>query len=499
MPEEKYDEPTAGAPPLDPPPPTNGRKVEAHGPRKDNKPTEHRPKGKLGEVPDRVWKHREADLMWAEMLAALPGEQRTPWDLEMRVFTSSPGDKHQVGEAVGGELLQGDNTISPSEAVRRQVTQMHLDRKEQVRGAENYEVWFCWRHNGWMWGRGEIRCASPAEIAATRDAEMRRRAADASRQPYVPDALPPRAGTGWPGSQQQSVATPDYAPYAPPPQSAPAGGDEAATLRVELQRSRENEAYMRARIDDLMDLIGQERSRAAAQPALAAAQPPAPPPPSLADEVKKSVEVLRALGIPVGAPPAAPAPPAPPPPEKPKTVLEQVDDARKLLEALGVPVGNKQAPPPVAAAPTAAEDLLTAAADSFIKKGRSLRTVFRSLGDVFTETAEGAAEAVAEDDPLPFRVHDTGSQWKDGRPVKMPVTAEGKIDWVKVPFHNPFMMEKGMEMAQGVFESAGKIMRAVVVPGTAGEEEAEVVDKTPEDAQDATDKKEGEGGWGASD
>ena len=155
----------------------------------------------------------------------------------------------------------------------------------------------------------------------------------------------------------------------------------------------------------------------------------------------------------------------------------------------GVGVG---APPPN---PKSVVDETDAAVNAFERMVTSIARVRgfgKKLDKIFSDDIpEVAAEVMedAKDGKLPFDAMEIPEvKWSDGRPVMYTADrATGKIDWTAAAFSNPAVVEKvadGFSKFMGVI---GKVVQAAAKQpgaGVGGVGEPEVVDETPEGAQD---------------
>jgi hypothetical protein len=318
------------------------------------------------------WQAKEADFLWPEMmqelksrsLAGLPG--CTPHDITIRcVAMALPGQQTLSGELNGGAVTGDYDGASPGEMLITAVDEFwHMPR---AHGPAQYDLVFCWKADGTVWGRGRLFRPDPAEIVAMQRAKQNhqraRPPAPGGYNGYTPGGMgapPPQGGPpqghgyphqqpgGYPAQmgyppnvyppQGQGFGAPPGYPYYPPPQQGPTYAE--AELRSSF-------AQLQGQLAAVLDFVKQQ----GVQVPVGLAAPPLPPPP-------------------VAAPPQQPVYMQPPPQRSFETELSQavgvLERLRGTYERLDGFFGNRNAeglgapePEPVAVTPPQPGDSLS--------------------------------------------------------------------------------------------------------------------------------------------
>jgi len=397
------------------------------------------------------------------------------YDLDCKIFPLDGSGERLLGTIKFGEL--GSNELPPGQMLHNLVTdRVHMHYLGAKGGPVDYLVSFSWRRSGKWYAKGKLPLGSIEEIVALR-----------------------RGLSGAPAGYG-GYAPPQQQPYYPPPQGQPPQGQgygappPAAGAGGELDSIRRDLSELRGA---LSEALGFARDRAqqpqAGMGAAAAAAAGVGQPPAgqglggiTADHVVRLVvTTLKELGVPMGGAAAgaagAPASPngpqaAAPAPRPPDPMDEVTSEIRGMLtgvlrEGVGMVMRN-------------------------IKDG--IKQGFQPVGTGAPVAEEPPEVEPAEPKPEPpFYTHDVGSKWADGRPVVYPQGADGEIDWRAVPFANPIIAEKGMDLAATVGRSIGDAAKVFAERMRVPDGAAQVVSKIPRGAQDGTPKPGAEQAAGA--
>jgi hypothetical protein len=439
--------------------------------------------------------------IWPDLLEELNKSGKTPYELAVRVVCEDPPPTRPIGNAFDASAIVGDRSTSPSDRLYQMVRDNY--HMTWAKGPAIYDVQFVWKDGGKIARRGSLQMPHPDEIIGMKQvggggfggAPGVGRPPQQQQQPQYaqPQYPPPGAGPQpWQGPYgTYGQPQPQYAP--PAQQYAPPQSDETVQLRAELQRERENSARMQGQLDEILKAMREGRAPNTPAPAVAtpvAAAPAAPPPQQPVDLDGVVFRILDRMGFKpgVGAPPPA-ATPAP-------TVMNATDEAvLRVLDRLGIKPGM----PGIgvgtpAASPKTVVDETDAAVNAFERMVTSIARVRgfgKKLDKIFSDDIpEVAAEVVedAKEGKLPFdAVAIPEVKWSDGRPVMYTSSPDGKIDWTAAAFSNPAVVEKVAEGFTKFMGTIGKVVQAAArqPQGVGGVvEETEVVDDTPEGAQD---------------
>ena len=391
------------------------------------------------------WTNREADLMLAEMMGnehprCISAYKKTPYDMFAEVRRSDGvGGQSVVLKTIPGQNLQGSNDVTPGEALRNEVADVHM---VSARGPMVYDIWFSWKSPQRQYGKGRLQMPSPDEIIALRSVQRQQPQQPSYQQPQQPQQPP--VGYGAPPVSNQ----PPYPPYGQqPPQDGgspwPRGRHEPAppSRDAEVSNLRAEVGEMRGALGELLEFVRGDRR----------APPPPPPPPQQSqgfgapqgerpwprqppprrpydeveelrdelDEMRAELQSYRRAGVgmaPAAAPPVQQAarPPEPPPPTRGPNGEVYIAGVgwcipqSRVAEMVTQPMSQPYAPPqpPPAPAPVAAPAVQQAqppqrpvgvgapplvnpvrafidGAKEFLRDGRELKKVADELGDVF--------------------------------------------------------------------------------------------------------------------
>ena len=399
------------------------------------------------------WTSREAELMWPEIIDWLAANGHSPYEVEIQVVRLSPtnGEGTMTLGRIDGNAVMGDQQVAPGDRLMQVIIdQFHMPT---MRGPARYEVRFLWKVGAQRIGIGILNVPSPAEIIALRNAAY---AASTEQQPpqqgmgapqrhpqqqppqYAPPQYPPQQPWPTPPWMQHSPYGYGQPPYMsqPPPGVHPEPGvsPDVATLSAALARSQ-------GMLDEVMRAWREGRQPPAA-PGVAAA-----PPSEEAIAEKVTARVLMALqkagafssGGLSGAPAAVAAPAA----ATPAATRNMMDDMFNgvMQTALGV-----------------------------FKSGleKSVKTAF-GMG---APPVEEAAAEIAEPEPAkdefkaPFNVAAVEDvRWPDGSPVRYAADREsGDISPMGLAFGNPYIIEKGMRVAEGLTGALTDALKGLARP-----------------------------------
>jgi hypothetical protein len=413
--EEEEVEPVAAVP-LPPEPESPKRRGR---PRKTQDP---KPVGVGATIagPKNFWKSRDIETLWPDVLEQIRHLHKTPWDVDVRVKQTQPIEMIIGQPFNGGTVMGGDGRASSTQIVDKITDDYHM--VSGAVGPTTYKIEIIWRVSGKVFTWGTLRLASPDAIIGLRRHQK--------MQPVGPQWGP----QSFPPPQYQPPPYPYQPPYAgygaPPPSfsAPPAQSDDVRELH-----------YLRGTLDEVMRAMREGRAPNI-QP------PPAVAPPSIEEIVRRVVEVLRPT-LPVaglGAPPVVAAAAIPPSPMA--VTLESTVNS-----------------------------LLTGALEGVMKKvATSIDQAIRG-GGTSPQATEAVVEVMPPDDPkdsLPFEGISTGSKWADGRDVVFPRDREtGSINYMGIPFANPFLVEKLSDAASTLVGNVGDLVknlgRATIPTGTA--------------------------------
>jgi hypothetical protein len=429
-------------------------KTKAIPPKKRNPKARNGVGGALGGAPEDS--PREAELLWLWILARLPSEGRSAYDVTIQVLQLDPpasnGRAFMVG-SFGGGAIRGSETVDPSQALISYVTDNFHMPRSQSRQSVTYQIRFIWASNSQQMKRGELTLPPRDEIIAVRQEEARQR--QANGEPVTPYNPPPmhQQGVGVPQPWPQPFGFPPS--YYPPP----AGGDaqmmpQLLTMMQEMWRAQ---------------LEGRPPNPAAAGVA-------APPPAPLNEDSivqKTTASVLMALqqaGI-LTKPTAGVAAATPTPAVSPASPAASNPFAGMMEKAVGrmfeAAVGEveKSVKKTIAGVGKPQDDDYYFDDDDDGKKGGSSSPASAAVG-------VGAPPTPPKEDAfdLPWATKPVAdAKWGDGRPVVYAEDKEtGNFSWQGALMSNPTVLEKGMEAAQGLAGALTNIVKQVGAKASAG-------------------------------
>jgi hypothetical protein len=219
------------------------------------------------------WSDRDAGMILCEMLGgehprSLKAHGKTAWDIVAEIRrTDGSGGQSAVLATIAGQDLQGDDKVTPQDAIRNAVTErVHL---VSARSPVDYDIWFMWRSPPRLYGKGKLHLPSPDEIIALRGAN--RQQPQSYQQPSPPPPQQPPIGYGAPVYPPQQPPPPPYGE----PQGSPWGRRQdppSSSHDPEVSNLRSEVAGLSGAVRELMEIVRGDRQRPLPQ-----APPPAPP------------------------------------------------------------------------------------------------------------------------------------------------------------------------------------------------------------------------------
>jgi hypothetical protein len=423
-------------------------KPSATPPKKRNPKARNGVGGALGGAPEDS--PREAELLWLWILARLPSEGRSAYDVTIQVLQLDPpasnGRAFMVG-SFGGGAIRGSETVDPSQALISYVTDNFHMPRAQSRQSVTYQIRFIWASNSQQMKRGELTLPPRDEITAVRQEEARQR--QANGEPVSPYQAPPmhQQGVGMPQPWPQTPS------YLPPP---PAGSDMTQQLFGMIREMWQAQSEGRA-----------PRPEAAGMAAV-------PPAPLNEDSIvqKTTASVLMALqqagiltkpaaaGVAAATPAVQPTPVAP----TPNAMTSMMERAiNKMFEA-AVGEVEKSVKKTIAGVGKPQDD-----DDYYFDDDNGGKTPSNASSP---QTGVGATPPTPKEDAfdLPWSTKPVAdAKWGDGRPVVYAEDKEtGGFSWQGALMSNPTVLEKGMEAAQGLAGALTDIVKQVGAKASAG-------------------------------
>jgi hypothetical protein len=422
--------------------------------------------GQPHQKPALAWSHREAPLMWGEMLGdehPMALSRREPalsaFDVACEVLQLDSGRNAVWLGSFDGAAVMGSQTATPGEQLVNYLIDKFHSQLSPNQGPAEYEIRFVRKIDNRILGRGKLPLPSMLQINNMRRARM----TDTSQPSYAPSAYAQMPQGIQPGAGYSPPSGPVYTStgYAPP---APAQGfgagasPRAMELEVELQRLREREAMLRGQLE------AERGARTRAE-----AREPVRHEESEEDrEVRIAAKVVRMLGIrPAGGAPAGQTAGAQPVGTGAApggrgfggTVRSLIDQSAETLDAFEQMLAQ--------------QDKL----EHFVKKagrryGLEPTAHEEARAEVIDEEAERAAKE-AED--LPFAVMEIPeTSWRGNPNVKYAKDKEtGDISLVGLAAANPqYVVPLVEKLLTGVGDLA-KIIGQIIVPKAPGPQGAE--------------------------
>lgn len=417
-------------------------------------------------TPNSKWQSHEAELMWPEMLGYLEGVGKSPYDVEAHIVrVDPPGPNGATGlGTIDGQALVGNSQVSAGDKLMQVVT----DTKHMptARGPARYEVRFVWKVGSGRIGTGILNLPSPAEIIALRNASIQQQQYEAQQQPPPGAGAPqrppmPQAPSSqmppWPHQPPPWMGPPTMYGYGqPPPWMQPQQGlsPEMSAMQAELAATRGalNEALAAA--------------REGRQPRIEGVAAPPPSEDAIAEKVTARVLLALQRAGALGAAPAQPAQTAAAAtPAETRGMMDEMFNG-VMRTALGV-----------------------------FKSGleKSVKTAF-GMGE---PPPEDASAEIAEPSPAaeefktPFDVAPVQDvKWPNGDPVRYAADRKtGDISPMGLAFSNPYIVEKGMAVAEGLTGALTDVLKGLARPGVGAPPQApppQVVKEIPQGAVDAS-------------
>jgi hypothetical protein len=387
----------------------------------------------------------DPEEMWPAILKELPGWGRDPSEVRIQVWIIRGVGVHKprkLEPKIYGDTVLGDE---PGQMLMdRIIDEYHVRTRGTSQMPTSYQLRFVLSDGGWI-GQSGIFDLDPFEQLE------RARAARGGFTPqgygYPPPPPPPAAAYG-----RQA-----YYPPQPPPD--PRRTAPVASESVEIARLRDENIFLRGQLDRLSEQIASIREGRSFDPPPPAAATSSPSPMSASDIAAAVIASLQAAGL---VPPAKTSAPT----------------------ATG-------AGAPAPAAPTAASSQIEQMANkmfgTFMEHvmKRMVGTMQQSFEQPTVDVATVAVDPPKQDDDedLPFKAKEIpGAKWPDGRPVIYPRNKEtGKLDLTGAIMANPYIAEKGMELASSVVDVGKDVLRRIAADG-----QPHIVSRIPTGALDGT-------------
>jgi hypothetical protein len=426
-------------------------------------------------TPNSKWQDREAELMWPEILQWVESTGHSAYEVSIQVVRLTPAGPEgalPMGSFDGNAAI-GDKQVGPGDRLMQIITdQFHM---ATARGPARYEVRFVWKMGSGRIGTGILNLPSPAEIIALRNAAYSAASAEQPQQQGGVGARPP----GPPMHQAPYSSPPPYGQPQQPPWAPYYGAPMYPHYGMGYPQTPQGLSPEMAALQSQL-----ERTQGALNEALAAAREGRQP---------------RIEGV--AAPPVSEA-----------ALVEKVTAGVLMaLHKAGVIAPQAASQPATVAAPPVAG----VAADQGLRGEMDdmMRGVFRTAVQMFKSNVEKSvkqmmgvggvpedtAAEIAEPEPAkdefktPFDVASVSDvKWPDGSPVRYAADrSSGDISPMGLAFSNPYMVEKGMNIAQGVTEALTDALKGLAKQGlTSGvgrpQQPTQVVREIPKTASDAT-------------
>lgn len=393
----------------------------------------------------------EADFVWNELVEWLPSQNLSAQDVAITVKRIAPpspnGGSMPMGRSFGGEAVAGGDG-PPGDALTQYILRYyHL--ASGIQTAATYDVYFTRKATGGKLSVGRMNCQSAAECKNLMSAEEQ---AMMGRGVGAPTTVPP--ARPWPQPQPISASYPGAPPTAPVSASSSGFSQEMQMMMLQemINAAREQrQPVMPAQVTQPQAQVGLSEHDV--------------------DRIAARVAGIMGAGQlsvahPVAQPTAAPAVQTVATPPTTATVDNSVESV--VRRAVGGMV----------------ERVIKVAVGS-VEKSMAASMGMGSPGEA-AEPEDVPAQIVPEDpkDTIPWKVADVGSNWFDGRPMKVALDKEsGNIDPMGTAMANPVIAEKVMDLANSLGEAAKQFMQART-PG-ASPPQAQVVQRIPNGAVDA--------------
>lgn len=428
----------------------------------------------------------DLEQMWLAVLKELPAWKRDPSEVRIQVWIMrgvGVQKPRKLEPKIYGDTVLGDE---PGQALMdRVIDEFHIRTRNTTQMPTSYQLRFVLSDGSWI-GQSEVFDLDPYEVL---ERSRRGRGGPAGFEPPYggPGYGPPQGfGAAPPGQGYRGYGSPP--PYASPPYGAPAYYPEPARYPrsvggqqghgpgqqpppppmpgepVEVSRMRDENIFLRGQLQKLSDEMAAIRDGRSFDP-----PPPLPTPALSATDIATAiVTALQATGI------GQPHPQAQPP------------------VGAGAAQPQAAAQPAAAATPAAAnpvQQMIENAFGSFMQLTlrRAMGSMQQSLESTGTAPSATAAATVEpppnDDEDLPFKTSPIPeAKWPDGRPVIYPRNKEtGKLDLTGAIMANPYIAEKGMELASSVVEVGKDVLRRMASNG-----EPHIVGQIPASAADGT-------------
>lgn len=369
---------------------------------------------------------RDADILWPEILAWLPSQGETEYNVRIAIVRMDPPPEATLPGYISGVTVRGSDQQSAAEALVDHVSNYYHLPLPQGRGTCRYQLRFVWATNSRQIAVGELCLPPAAEIMAMRQAQAQAAMAAANAGgaggaggvPSSANTMPAATGVGKP-QPQVAVPPPSFTPQLPP----------AYPFGFGYPQTQQPPADINAH---LLQMIG-DMWRAGLGAPQAPVAPPTPPvdADAIASKVTQTVlTTLQQMGL-LGQPQQTVAAVQP---TMPKSKLEAAFD--KIF--------------------TAAIDQVT---DSVQK---NVKAAVTGVGKPPEETEEEEEEE-APPPTLPWNVTPVGeAKWSDGRPVLFAADRKtGELDIKGALFANPALAEAAMGSAQRLVGAITEVVKGI--------------------------------------
>ena len=369
----------------------------------------------------RTWNHKEADLLWAEIIEYHRVHQKSIHELSLAFYRVDSTTLY-MGWCDVQEVLGDGTNMGPDAALREYViTRFHLPCG--VGRPLTYWIHFRRKTSGKILAQGSLPLPSPQELMAIRRAQQQQANAfqGNAQSFYGSPPVPP------PMPQPVQYAGPPpggyYPPGGQPPPPPPTVG-----APPDYSREREDISFMRGAYSELIAAAREQRA-----PAPWATQPPPVAlgePPNEDRIVEKLFAKLAPLVAPAPPPVVQPTLAAPPP-----VVVERPAPSnpyQAMVERLGLGLMRH--------VETIASRSMAQAIDRATGVG--------APPEVEDEDLEEAPAAQVADpkSSLPYNVVENGAKWDDGSPVMLTPRKDGTgflgQDLMGLAMANPALLTK---------------------------------------------------------
>ncbi len=481
--------------PATPPPGASVNGVQPHRPAP--KPPKSRRKGKGNSTAARATQPRkwpeDPEEMWPAVLKELPSWQRDPSEVRIQVWIMrgvGVNKPRKLEPKIYGDTVLGDE---PGQMLMdRVIDEFHIRTRGTTQMPTSYQLRFVLSDGGWI-GQSGIFDLDPYEQLerARRGARGHGFGAPPPPEPYGYPPPPSPYGGGYPYEPSRGYGRDPRSSYGEPMSPRYARGSAPTHPQQPLpplgditaERMRDENIFLRGQLQKLTEEMTSIREgRPFDLPPVAPSQPQM----NAADIAAAVITGLQAAGVvphpnaqtpPASAPAAAPVAPATAP----------------AAVGAGAPAAPAASPSPASQFEGMVNQMFGMFMQSAMK--RAMGAVQQSFNDPEPATTPEAAATVEPpkegDEDLPFKTTAIPeAKWPDGRPVIYPRNKEtGKLDLTGAIMANPYIAEKGMELAGSVIEVGKDVLRRIAAGG-----QPHIIGQIPPGAVDGTPQAEGDGG-----